>query len=124
MTAGLNKKAHIWRMSTQDDSVGGAMATGTVRYYNVPIRMQANPDEQLLLQQGLETQKTFSATLKPGTLDIRERDELEIVAPVDDFYYGDRFRIRSVRHSDFNTRDPRNYIMLELVRSVRAHDSQ
>lgn len=100
------------------------MLTGTVTYWNVPLRMQQNPDQQLLLQQGLETQKTFTGVVIPGTMDIRERDELEITSPRDDHYYGDRFRIVGVQYSDLNPRDPRNYLMLSMVRSERAHAQQ
>lgn len=122
MTAGMNRRVNIWRFSTPtDDVVGGAVLTGTVVHYNLPFRMQADPDEQLLLQQGLETEKTFSAIVVPGTLDIRERDEVEIIAPIDDVYYQKHFRILSVRFSDHNTRDPRNRTLLKLSRSERAH---
>lgn len=127
MTAGLNTKVTIWRVSTSgqaDDSVGGAQPTGTVAHQNVLARIEANPEEQLLLQQGLETARTFNAVLVPGTLDIRERDELEITQPDDHIYYGVRFRIVGIRYSSHNRRDPRNYIMLSLTRSVRAHAVQ
>ena len=125
MVSGLNRRCKIWRIDwATDDSVGGAVVTGTVTYWNVPLRMQETSPEQLLLQQGLETQKTFTGIVIPGTMTIYERDELEITSPRDDIYYGKRFRIVSIRHSDLNPRDPRNYIMLDLVRSVRAHTQQ
>ena len=125
MVSGLNRRCKIVRVDwASDDSVGGAVVTGPTAYWNVPLRMQENSPEQLLLQQGLETQKTFTGIVIPGTMIIYERDELEITAPRDDIYYGKRFRIVSVRHSDLNPRDPRNYVMLDLVRSVRAHTQQ
>ena len=123
--AGLNCRINIYRINFDpDDVVGGAVTTGTLQYQDVRARIQANPEEQLLLQQGLETIRTFTATLIPGTLDIRERDEIEVSQPIDHNYYGDRFRITGVRFSDFNKRNPRNYMMLTLQRSVRAKSRQ
>ena len=125
MTAGMDSKADIWRMTNlADDEVGGAVVSGTVLYQNVLTRMNPQPREQLLLQQGFETVRTFTAIVVPGTLDIRERDEYEIVDPVDHVHYGDRFRITSVEDIFHNPRDPRNYMLLNLSRSVRAHDVQ
>lgn len=126
-SAGMNRRCDVWHYTFPTDSiVGGALPTGTVSYWNVPLRMQENQPSQLLLQQGLETQRTFSAVVVPGTLNIYERDEIKIVKPTDDVFYGDFFRVVGVRYSDLNTRDPRNYLMLSLVRSDIAHrnDSQ
>jgi hypothetical protein len=125
--AGDNVRFSVWRMSTlsgTDDVVGGAVITGSIVYDQVQGRMQAQPSQQLLLQQGLETERTFSARVIPGTLTIYERDELEVVEPFDHPYHGLRFRVIGSRYSDFNPRDPRNYILLDLVRDVRAHANQ
>ena len=124
--AGLNCRVDIYRINyDSDDVVGGAMITGTLQFQGVLARIEANPTEPLLVQQqGLETLKTFTATLIPGTLAIRERDELEVAKPTDHVYYGDRFRIVEFRHSNLNKRDPRNYMMVQMTRSVRAHDQQ
>lgn len=124
MTAGMNIKIRHWIMDNNpDDAVGGAVITGSVG--NIYLaRLQENPESQLLLQQGLETLKTFTAIINPMAKVMKERDEIEIVAPWDHRYYGDRFRIRSVRHSDMNPRDPRSYSLLSLSRSERAHGSQ
>jgi len=122
--AGNNIKIRIWRTNySPDDIVGGAIVTGTV-LGDYPARLQANPEEQLLLQQGLETERTFKINLVPGYLDVRERDEVEVLAPTDHVYYGQRFRVRGVSYSSLNKRDPRNYLMITLTRDVRAHDRQ
>lgn len=122
--AGNNIQIQIFRINySDDDVVGGANITGTF-IGKYPARLQATPQEQLLLQQGLETERTFKVNLVPGYLDIRERDELEICAPTDHVYYGQRFRIRGVSYSSMNKRDPRNYMQLTLTRDVRAHDRQ
>lgn len=122
--AGNNIRVRIWRTNySSDDTVGGSVVTGTV-VGDYPARLQANPQEQLLLQQGLETERTFKVNIVPGYLDIRERDELEVIQPTDHVYYGQRFRIRGVSYSSLNKRDPRSYLMLTLTRDVRAHDRQ
>lgn len=125
MTAGENIRGTIWRiLEGQDDYVGGATITGTPIYHDVLLRLEEQPAQQLLLQQGLETVKIFEAIIVPGTLRIKERDELEVTLPFDHIYYGHRFRIMNVRYSSFNTRDPRNYISLTMTRSERAHTRQ
>ncbi len=123
--AGLNCRVDIYRINYgDDDDVGGAVTTGTVQYQGISARIQPSSPEQLLLQQGLETNRTFQATIVPGTLTIHERDEIEVVQPTDHAYYGDRFRVIGVQASDLNRRDPRNYMILHLSRSVRAHSKQ
>lgn len=125
MTSGLNIRVSIWRFEQQDDdSVGGAIYSGTLLYREVLCRIQAQPIEQVLLQQGLETLRTFDAIVVPGTLSIEERDELEVTFPYDHPYINKRFRIEGMRWSDHNPRDPRGYIMLSLTRSVQAHEQQ
>lgn len=125
MSAGLNQRVTIWRMvNYADDEVGGAQVTGTVVYSGVMARLDSKPPDQQLLQQGYETIKTFTAIIVPGTLDIRERDELEVTHPVDDIEYGWRYRIVGVQYSTHNRRDPRNYMLLNMVRTTRAHTRQ
>ena len=123
--AGMNIRFRIHRITTPtDDHVGGAVVTGTVSYDQIQGRFQAQPESQLLLQQGLETERTYTAIVIPGTLDIQERDEVEVIQPTDHHYYGKRFRVVGARYSDLNPRDPRNYILLSLMRSVVAHGQQ
>ena len=123
MMQGANIRISIWRLTpTSDDYVGGAVLSGTVVLSFLPARMQAAPDEMVLLQQGLETQRTFTVTVAKGNLDIRERDEMQVVWPANYPYINDRFRIMSVRYSDFN--DPRRYMILAVQRSVVAHRQQ
>lgn len=122
MPSGFNIRASIFRENNDtDDAVGGAMITGTLMYQDVMSRLQGNRPVQALLQQGLETERTFTALVIPGTMDIRERDEYEVTEPYDHIYHGQRFRIVNVLYADHNPRDPRNYMILSLVRSVRSH---
>lgn len=119
--AGNNIKIKVWRiLYSDDDAVGGAVVTGTC-IGKYPARLQANPEEQLLMQQGLETERTFKINIVPGYLDIRERDEITVIAPTDHVYYNKWFRVRGVSYSSLNKRDPRNYMMLTVSISVRAH---
>lgn len=123
MIAGSNIRVQVWRMSAgTDDYVGGASITGTVVYSGLPVRMQGDPDEMILAQQGFETVRTYTFTMARGNLDIRERDEFEVTFPPDYPYINDRFRITSVRYSDFN--DPRRYMIFETQRSLFAHTEQ
>jgi len=125
MTAGQNYRCTILRYTEGvDDIVGGATVTGTAVYVDVDLRIEEQPAQQLLLQQGIEITKTFDAIVLPGNMVIKERDEIEITFPSDDLRYGTRFRIINARPASMNTRDPRSYISLVLVRSERAHTIQ
>jgi hypothetical protein len=125
MVAGNNCRSSIFRIiEGLDDYVGGATVTGSVVYSGVQTFFESEPEDQIFVAQGLETLRTYRATIVPGTLTIKERDELMITEPLDNPYYGCRFRITSMQYSSHNPRDPRNYILLNLVRSVRAHTIQ
>jgi hypothetical protein len=125
MPGGMNSKVRIWRYDYgDDDTVGGAQPTGTVAHYNLHARVEANPEDQLLLQQGLETVRTFNALIVPGSLDVRERDELEITAPTYHPYYNVRFRIVGVQFSSMDKYNPNNYMRLSMIRSVRSHGNR
>lgn len=125
MAAGFNVDFRIWSMIEQADTyVGGSSLSGTCKYSHIRGRMQQQPITQVFLEQGMETDKVFNILLIPGTLNIEERDELELTMPKDHTFYGDRFRVMSVRPSDHNPRDPRNYLMIQATRSVKAHAQQ
>jgi len=125
MVAGLNKRATYWKMNEQDDdAVGGAVYSGTATYWNVPLSLQPNKEEQILLQQGLQTYKTFKILLITGDLSVREADELEVTFPRNDPYYGDRFRILRADYSNYAPGDPRGYILVTAIRNVRSHSEQ
>lgn len=125
MVAGLNVLALIRKIDySSDDSSGGAMTTGTVVHQRVEVRVQQQPEEMLLLQQGLETLKTFTALCSPVSLDIDERYELEVTAPANYYLYGKPLRVINHRPADFPLSDGRNYVLLTLTRSHRAHGIQ
>jgi len=125
VASGFNIKSKVWRISfPSDDSIGGAQSSGTVAYKDIDLRLHAIEPDQVFLQQGLETLKTFRATVRNHNLLIYERDELEITWPTNHRYYGDRFRVDGVTESNFHPRDRRGYLILNLSRSERAHASQ
>ena len=125
MTAGMTSRVKIIRIDYDDDDVvGGAMITGSVAHVNVEARIESNPEEQVLLQQGLQTLRTFNAIIVPGSLDVRERDELEVTAPVHHPYYGVRFRITGVQYSSMDRYNPNNYMRLSMIRDVVSHALQ
>lgn len=125
MTAGSNCRVSVWRwLFVEDDSVGGAEPTGTYVYNDMIAFLQEEKVEQVLLQQGLEVPRLFTANVVPSWYTIYERDEIEIMAPTDHGYYGERFRVIDSHRSSHNRRDPRGYLMLTLVRSERSHGQQ
>lgn len=128
MSAGLNVAIDIWRMTTTDDDVGGAVVTGTAVHSHIPARIQPHrndlADRQSFMLQGLQVDKLFTVTVNPGTLEVFERDEIEVVAPVGHFYYQDKFRVIEADPSDFDPGDHRNYFIFTVSRDVKAHVSQ
>lgn len=123
MAAGLNLKFSVERINyADDDSVGGAVTTGTVVYTNVFGRLHGSQPDQVLLSQGLETDRMMKITLQPGDLDIRERDLVRVTFPTNHVYYNQDLRVLGVTHS--NLTDVRKYIILSVSRSVRAHTIQ
>ena len=128
MTAGTNTRFDIYRMeSAGDDDVGGAQVTGTLVYERIPGRMKEQEPEQLVLQQGLETTKIFDILLadkKPIGMDIRERDELEIVSPYNHHFLSNRFRAIGVRSVGINPSNRRANLLITATRSERAHANQ
>ena len=128
MTAGVNTRFNVYRMeSVGDDDVGGAQVTGTLIYERIPGRMKEQEPEQLVLQQGLETTKIFDILLvdkKPVGMDIRERDEVEVVAPYNHRFLSDRFRTIGVRSSSLSPSNRRSNLLITTTRSERAHVNQ
>ena len=125
MVAGLNAFALIRKIAqSTDDSSGGSVITGTVVHENVRIRIQQQPEEPLLLQQGVEILKTFTALCTPVTLDIDENYEIEVTAPITYYLYGKPLKVINHRPADFVPSDGRNYVLLTLTRSHEAHGIQ
>jgi hypothetical protein len=125
MVAGLNILASIRKIAqSTDDSSGGSVTTGTVVHENVRMRIQQQPEEPLLLQQGAEILKTFTALCTPVTLDIDENYEVEVTAPTTYYLYGKPLKVINHRPADFLPSDSRNYVLLTMTRSHEAHETQ
>lgn len=125
MVAGLNVLFRIWQMNEKDDDyVGGASVSGTCFYDNVLGSIQQNPTSQVFLEQGLEAHKVFQILLVPASLQLSERDELELIQPLDHWYINNRFRVIGVQPARNNPRDERNYLIIQAHRKVISHDKQ
>lgn len=126
MPAGNNVKVTIWEINYDDDDiVGGSMPTGTPLCKNTHARFGQRDTNQLLLQQGIESESSFFLMVQPQVLDIEQRHEVEITGPNNHFYYGERFRVlgEPVRPA-FNSSDRRAYMVLNMSRSDQAHRAQ
>jgi len=103
MVAGLNVKINVWRMSTgPDDDVGGAMVTGSLAYRDLAARLSPRRPSQAALEQGLEVDRIFDlivAGYGPAhAITIYERDEVEVIWPLDHLDYTHRFRVQGVQY--------------------------
>lgn len=125
MTAGMNVRGRIWRITTPtDDDVGGAVVTGTVIYNNVWGRLGAQRASSLLLEQGIEVSGVWMLLVRPAVMMIRERDEYEVTFPTNHLEYGNRFRIVGVRATSMHPSDSRGFLELTMTRSTFAHAEQ
>ena len=71
MTAGLNIRVDIWRMTEgTDDAVGGAMITGTVAYQDIYARLTLRRPSQIMLEQGLEVDKIGDLLLQGRNITV------------------------------------------------------
>ena len=119
MRAGNNLHVDIWRLTyPADDEVGGAVPSGTIVYSHVEGRIQASTPIPAFAMQGLETSKIMTGELYPGTLNVQEYDQLEVVSPPNSPYYGWKFRIDTVQRSNYHPGDPRGVLLLTLVRAT------
>lgn len=120
MTAGLNIRARLWRFTTSaDDASGGALLTGTVYVDSLQSRFDMDPPNRLLRQQGIETQTTATAMIRPPGLVILEGDEYEIVTP-NHPQVGERWLVQGVSNPNVHPADSRGLIELALIRQERS----
>ena len=126
MTTGFNIELTVWRMSTVigDDEVGGAMVTGTQLYVGMKGRMEENRPSQIVLEQGLEVDQIWTCVVRPPTVDIRERDEVEVTFPPEHLYLGLHFRVRGVQRASLHPRDTRGFLSLTLSRIEESRSVQ
>ena len=120
MRAGNNLSARIWRFSyPADDSVGGALPSGAIIYENVQARLQDTSPIAAFAIQGVETNKIHQAEVYPGTLDIQEYDQFEVVSPPNHPWVNLKMRIDTVQKPNYHPADPRGFLLLTMVRSTK-----
>jgi hypothetical protein len=118
MTQGLNLKGTIWRMNqAEDDSGGGAVLTGTPVANSLPMALSSRRPSQASLEQGLEVEAIFDATVRCGVT-IYERDEVEVTRPTHSPHYGLRFRVTGVQPAR-RTRASEQHLTLSRIRQSR-----
>lgn len=122
MIAGLNLLATFYTYSyNPDDAIGGSQPTGTIVYEQIPVRVEQIEATMALVEQGLETPSFYSALVFYGAVSLKENDTMEIVAPVESWYYGKRFRIIRVQHPSMNYNGGNQFVRLVLRRYDEAH---
>lgn len=103
-----------------DDTVGGALVTGTVAYHNLDAAITPQRPSQALLQQGLETEAIYDFTSKLRGITLNERDEVEVIWPAGHPYYGLRFRIVGVQPSRRRPYHGHQHCTLSRIRQSRS----
>lgn len=126
--SGLNIKGRIWRFTTpNDDSVGGAVPTGTILYEPVFTRIRSEKPTLALLEQGLITPEIFTAHMSyaayspTGTFNVQHNDQYEVTYPPISPHYQKRFVIIGVRPPSFN--DDRRHLIVTLRRIETANSN-
>jgi hypothetical protein len=121
LAAGLNLKGTVWRMNqSSDDIVGGSVITGTMAYQNLAMRLNALRPSQVLLEQGLEVDRLFNASLLGRDVVINERDEIQITWPLHHPYHGERFRVLGVQLDSRRRRYGHTEITLSRIEKSRS----
>lgn len=121
MIAGHNSKGRIWMFTyPQDDSVGGAVPSGTILYDPVFARISEKRSTQALLEQGLETPSIFEALVEPGNMQVESNMVYEDSYYPASPYYGKKFVIIGVHNPSLNDTS-RRYLGLTLRRFDVAH---
>jgi len=128
MSAGMNLKGRIWRLvaNPYDDSVGGAVPSGTILYDPIFARIYAERPTLVLLEQGLETPTIFRGqfsypVLTTGTFNIQQNDQYEVTEPVISPHYQKKFIIIGMQPASFN--DGRRYVQVSLRRLVTSNSN-
>lgn len=122
--AGLNQVARLIRFSyPADDSVGGAVPSGTIVYENLFIRIKSEEPTLALLEQGLQTPTIYTGLLFAGNITIEQNDQIEVVAPLGSWFYGKKFRVIGVQRSSNHPNQDRNQIRVTMRRYEESHSN-
>lgn len=122
MPAGLNRICELITFSyPQDDSSGGAVPSGTVAYQNLSARIEANMPTMALLEQGLQVPETWQVLIFPANIEAKHNDQIRFTAPVNDWFFGKKFRIVGLVRSSSHPQNDRNLIKFIVRRFDESH---
>ncbi len=100
--------------------MGGALITGTVAYQDILAAISPRRPTQAALEAGLETEAIFDFTTTLRGITLYERDEVQVIAPVDHAMYSLRFRIVGVQPSRRHGRRGHQHATLSRIRESRS----
>jgi hypothetical protein len=124
MPGGLNRVCELITFTyPSDDSVGGAVPSGTVLYPRLSARIEANMPTMALLEQGLEVPTTYQVLLFPGNITVKHNDQIHFVAPVNDWFYGKKFRVIGLTRSSIHPANDRNLLKVIVKRWEDGHSN-
>jgi hypothetical protein len=128
MTILYNIRCSIYRDLIGDDSIGGAIVTGTLTVASdEPCRLDYYiPKISMFAPQGIETDKIYSVffrSTRQHPIDIRENDYLQVTFPPEHPDYNVRLRVRGVQSESLHPRDPNRIIECTLTRIVESRGS-
>ena len=87
MGVGYNARADFYSMdASPDDSIGGAIVTGSLLISNQRIRFEPVSTRQQTYLQGLETERRFTVMVANQSIDLAERDEMVVTRPANHPY--------------------------------------
>lgn len=125
MTAGLTVFMRVWHLSNDsDDSIGGALITGTIIYENVPATITETGGSIIMVQQGYEVPATYKVFAKMPQGVIQELDELEITYPSNHPLYAKHLRVVRIHLLSVGSYSRRNFVHMTVSRSDYAHANQ
>ena len=119
MGVGYNARADFYSMdASPDDSIGGAIVTGSLLISNQRIRLEPVSTRQQTYLQGLETERRFTVMVANQSIDLAERDEMVITRPANHPYINNRFRLSAV--SADSIQGARGHIELVVTKVVES----
>jgi hypothetical protein len=125
MPAGLNLLGCVWRYYyPQDDSIGGAVPSGTLLYQDISARISSQRPISALLAQGVESIALYTALVWPSSMEISENDQFEVTQPQISPYYGKKFIILGVQHTSIHPASGQGYLILTMRRNEEARSVQ
>lgn len=124
MLQSLNFLCSIYRDTTTDDNIGGAVPAKSAVYTNIKCRVSSVRPSQIMREQGLETFKLYNVVIQqkspPNALEIRENDEFYLTSPTNHELHHLYIQIDGVQIDSVHPNDPRGHIELTLSRFARS----